>query len=216
MEDQGLSIQDTSYDPRDYVEGKGFGIRALSWIIDMVVLYIGNSVVGFIAGFVLGLTLFMVGLEFNIREDSLQCLNILAGIIQTVVYTTLFEWLYGATLGKLALGMRVVKEDGAPCDSRAAFIRAIYRYIDGLILGLPAYLSMKLPLHQRLGDKSAKTIVVGSKDPIIKESREWGMIFVAGILYLAFAGLVTILILVAVLSVEGTMDNEGFQAFIDP
>jgi hypothetical protein len=45
---------------------------------------------------------------------------------------------------------------------------------------------MKAPLYQRIGDKSAKTIVVGAGDPIIRESRDGGWFFVALVIYLAF------------------------------
>jgi hypothetical protein len=44
---------------------------------------------------------------------------------------------------------------------------------------------MKAPLYQRLGDKTAKTIVVGSHDPIIRQPRDWWWFLVATGLWVA-------------------------------
>ncbi len=170
-------------EPIIVIEGKKFGIRALSWIIDTGVLLVVNNAIGFIVGFFLGLALVILGIETSLDEGLTQCLNLLAGLFLMLVYTTLFEGLFGATIGKLILGMRVVMEDGSSCDLRASVLRGLLRYIDGLFLGLPAYSRMKPPLYQRIGDKSAKTIVVGSKDPFVKEDRDWWWLLVSGGLY---------------------------------
>ena len=116
-------------------------------------------------------------------------------MVLSIVYFTIFEWLYGATLGKLILGLRVVKESGEPCDFRVSFVRALYRFIDGLFFGIPAYRSMKSPLYQRIGDKKAQTVVVGSKEPIIQAPRAWWWFLVATVLYLTTATVLVILLL---------------------
>ena len=99
------------------------------------------------------------------------------------LYWTLFEWFFGATPGKAILGMRVVKESGEPCDLKAALIRALYRYIDGIVFGAVAYSTMKAPFYQRYGDRSAKTIVVAADDPMIRERRSWWGFVAAAALY---------------------------------
>jgi uncharacterized RDD family membrane protein YckC len=67
----------------------------------------------------------------------------------------------GATIGKMVLGLRVVKLDGSRISWKESIIRTLLRIIDGLfgyLLG--AILVWKSPTKQRLGDRVAKTVVV--------------------------------------------------------
>ena len=68
---------------------------------------------------------------------------------------------------------------------QAALIRSALRFVDGFLFGIPAYTTMKAPLYQRIGDKLAKTIVVGARDPTIRESRHGWWFLVALVIYLA-------------------------------
>ena len=49
-----------------------------------------------------------------------------------LAYFVLLEGLLGATLGKLVMGLRVVKLDGSPYSWPAALIRNVLRFVDGL------------------------------------------------------------------------------------
>jgi uncharacterized RDD family membrane protein YckC len=129
---------------------------------------------------------------YQFDEESTQCLDIVTALIIGAVYFAVFEWLYGATPGKAVLGMRVVRENGEPCSLGPAFTRALLRYVDGLLFGLPALATMKEPLHQRIGDKAAKTVVVSAQDPIIQQPRAWWWFLVAAGLYLALDVIVTL------------------------
>jgi uncharacterized RDD family membrane protein YckC len=68
----------------------------------------------------------------------------------------------GATVGKMALGLRVVKTDGSPISWSESVIRNLLRIIDALpfayIVG--AILIWTSPLKQRLGDRVANTVVI--------------------------------------------------------
>lgn len=68
----------------------------------------------------------------------------------------------GRSLGKLALGLRVVRDDGGPATARHALVRALVGYVEiYLLLGVPAILtSMIHPRAKRLGDMAAGTVVV--------------------------------------------------------
>lgn len=73
----------------------------------------------------------------------------------------------GRTVGKLALGLRVVTVEGAPVRFRHAFIRAAFGLVDvhllsGLI-GLVTALTTRRT--QRLGDLAAGTLVVRERAP---------------------------------------------------
>lgn len=78
------------------------------------------------------------------------------------LYFIVLEATLGATLGKLLLGIRVVKEDGSPIGWGASIVRNLLRIIDALptayILG--AILVWTSPRKQRLGDRVAHTVVV--------------------------------------------------------
>jgi uncharacterized RDD family membrane protein YckC len=67
----------------------------------------------------------------------------------------------GATLGKLALGIRVTKADGSGMDWVASITRNVLRIVDGLFVYLVgAILIWNSPKRQRLGDRVAGTVVV--------------------------------------------------------
>lgn len=75
-----------------------------------------------------------------------------------ILYATVMEALFGATIGKLATGLRVVRTDGTKLDVPSALIRNTMRVIDVLLLG--AILVWTSPMKQRLGDRIARTVVV--------------------------------------------------------
>ena len=78
-----------------------------------------------------------------------------------VLYCISMEALIGATLGKLAVRIRVVAADGSRIDVASAVIRNVLRVVDGflfyLVGAIAAWNSSKL---QRLGDRVAGTVVV--------------------------------------------------------
>jgi uncharacterized RDD family membrane protein YckC len=81
-----------------------------------------------------------------------------------LVYMILLEGAWGASLGKFALGIRVVKTDGSPTDLVGSFVRNILRLVDGLFFYLVgAIFVWASPLHQRLGDRVAGTVVVPAR-----------------------------------------------------
>jgi uncharacterized RDD family membrane protein YckC len=77
------------------------------------------------------------------------------------LYSTLCEWIGGATLGKLACGLRVVSEDFSPPTLRGTLIRAMAFPLDSLFFGIVALHAMQQGrLRQRYGDKWGRTLVV--------------------------------------------------------
>lgn len=124
--------------------GAGVGIRALSTIIDGIIL----GIVGVVAAAVIG------------SSGSYYLFSLIFGFC----YYTYFESSKGATPGKTLCGLKVVKTDGTPCDFEAAALRTICRIIDGLFIYLVAAILVWISVqNQRLGDKIAKTLVVRVK-----------------------------------------------------
>lgn len=91
---------------------------------------------------------------------------VLMATVLWLVYMTLMESRYGASVGKRARGLRVVMEDGAPVTPEAALFRNLLRFLDAAPYAVPylvAYIAAsKSPLMQRFGDRVAETTVVVS------------------------------------------------------
>ncbi|GEM_PF-708132 len=77
-------------------------------------------------------------------------------------YWTITEGKYGGSLGKRALKMKVVKENGKPISYEEAFVRNATKFFPGLEMAtLADYLSVLFTgRKQRLLDKVARTIVI--------------------------------------------------------
>ena len=99
----------------------------------------------------------------------------LAGLMLVVVgYPLIFETLSrGKTLGKMALGIRVISDDGSPERFRQALVRALSAAFVEIwlppfnLIGMPAGLitSMVTAKGKRLGDVFAGTFVIQERVP---------------------------------------------------
>src|SRR5207245_615376 len=91
----------------------------------------------------------------------------LAGLLSlaiTLGYFIMMEGQRGATVGKMALGLRVVNMDGTPITMNQSVIRNLLRIVDALFVYLvAAILIWNSPLKQRLGDRVAKTMVIRTR-----------------------------------------------------
>jgi uncharacterized RDD family membrane protein YckC len=95
-------------------------------------------------------------------------LAILATAAVLVGYPCAFETLSrGRTLGKLALGLRVVADDGGPIRFRQALVRAFAGVLEfWMLYGSPALIaSLFSKRGKRLGDLFAGTIVIQERVP---------------------------------------------------
>ncbi len=89
--------------------------------------------------------------------------GMLAAFFVQWFYGLAFEWwMAGRTPGKRAMGLRVVREDGAAASFQDLFLRNLLRGVDALpIAGAIGALTMWLdPRMRRIGDLAAGTVVV--------------------------------------------------------
>jgi uncharacterized RDD family membrane protein YckC len=90
----------------------------------------------------------------------------LAGLLTLVLafaYYTFMEGRYGQTLGKMALGIQVIREDtGLPPGFGGAALRTVLRIVDQLPFAyIVGFIAIQVSdKNQRLGDMVAKTLVV--------------------------------------------------------
>jgi uncharacterized RDD family membrane protein YckC len=84
------------------------------------------------------------------------------GVGACLIYYTVLEAMFGATLGKLATNLRVVRqEDGGPIGWSASVVRNVLRLIDGIVFYVIGFIAVCVSSkHQRLGDMAAGTTVV--------------------------------------------------------
>jgi uncharacterized RDD family membrane protein YckC len=130
----------------------------------------------FVAVLVDGLVFLLLGLIFGLltgggystTSGGVHEIGVQAGTKATLLallfffaYYVFCETLFGRTLGKRVMSLRVVSENGVPIDLGAAVIRNLLRIIDGLFFYLVAAVSVwSSPKRQRLGDRAAGTYVV--------------------------------------------------------
>ncbi len=82
-------------------------------------------------------------------------------LVVKTLYQTLFVWLYGATLGKMAMKIRVVESGYFDNPTLLqALNRAVVRNISEMLFYLGFLWAFFDPLRQAWHDKSAKTLVV--------------------------------------------------------
>ncbi len=91
--------------------------------------------------------------------------GLFAAVISVALYLgyyVLMEGYLGQTLGKMLLGIKVVREDdGGVPGVKAAAIRTVLRIVDGLFSYLVGFIAVLASAkNQRLGDMAAHTLVV--------------------------------------------------------
>jgi uncharacterized RDD family membrane protein YckC len=98
---------------------------------------------------------------YSIRWDGI---DFLIPLLITLAYFVLLEGAFGATVGKVVLGIRVRALDGTRIGFGAAAIRNLARVVDGFPYLIPylvgAIAVSRSDIDQRLGDRWAKTVVV--------------------------------------------------------
>jgi uncharacterized RDD family membrane protein YckC len=118
---------------------------------------------------ILNVVLYLTSLTALIADEAWAAgLSVVALVVVVVGYPATLETLTrGRTLGKMAVGLRVVGEDGGPVRFRQALVRALAGFVEfWMFLGLPALITSLLNRRgRRLGDIFAGTIVIQDRVP---------------------------------------------------
>jgi uncharacterized RDD family membrane protein YckC len=124
-----------------------------------------------IDGLVLGAAYWLLALAFGDLRTEGEAANWVANLptmadviygLLVFGYYLLLEGLVGQTLGKLAVGIKVIAEaTGQAPGIAAAAVRTLLRIVDGLLGYTVAFITVLVsPKRQRLGDMAAHTLVV--------------------------------------------------------
>jgi uncharacterized RDD family membrane protein YckC len=95
------------------------------------------------------------GLEFHLEGAPALAVFALA-----LGYYVALEAMFGATIGKYLVGVRVRSADGGRIGWTASLARNLLRAIDVCFGCIGALLICTSPRRQRLGDRAANTVVV--------------------------------------------------------
>jgi len=104
-----------------------------------------------------------VGIGASVSSTGAAVASIVIGFLVLLGYPALSEWLWqGRTVGKLALGLRVVTLGGGPIGFTAAATRSLMQVIEiyGTAGGLAVLTALGNRRSQRLGDLAAGTFVI--------------------------------------------------------
>ena len=133
-------------------------VRALSALIDVTVIFIG---------YLVGVLLWASRLT-DLDPALSGAVLIIFTVVTIVGYPVVFETATrGKSLGKMALGLRVVSDDGGPERFRQALFRGLAGFIEiWTFTGGPAVICSLLSAKgKRIGDVFAGTVVISERAP---------------------------------------------------
>lgn len=135
----------------------GFWIRGLAFFIDKFILQmvslilyaflplLGTSETQLAQGQSMGLLMALVAVHLLIAA----------------IYHIWFVRYYAGTIGKILLGLTIVRADGAPMDWSTATVRFLGSWLSSLTLGVGFLMAAFDPEKRTLHDQIAKTRVIG-------------------------------------------------------
>ena len=134
------------------LRSSSFVLRAAGTIIDYL-LYFG-SYIGII------LVMFSLADQFGLDQALMTAISVVGLVLCLVVIPTAVETAtHGKSLGKLAIGSRIVRDDGGSIGVRHAFIRALTGVFEIFMTfgGMAAIIALLNGRAKRLGDLVAGT-----------------------------------------------------------
>ncbi len=139
----------------------GVATRGLAFLIDLMA-QITVSVI---------LELLVFRFIVGVDPAAAAAIAVVLSVLVTLGYPVLFETLTrGRTPGKMALGLRVVRDDGGPIRFRHALMRGLVGSLlekPGISFGTIALITMLISRSgKRLGDMAAGTIVLQERIPV--------------------------------------------------
>jgi uncharacterized RDD family membrane protein YckC len=133
-------------------------VRAVGALIDLIIV---------MTGYFIGVLLWAATLT-QFDEALSAAVLIIFTVLVIVGYPVVFEiTTRGRSLGKMAMGLRVVSDDGGPERFRQALFRGLAGFVEiFMFMGGPAVIcSLISPRGKRIGDVFAGTVVISERGP---------------------------------------------------
>lgn len=145
-----ISNQYVRIEPR----AASIGPRIVAFVLDAIFLFIFN----------MGLTTLFFVFVNDYVGDIWLVLWLLTTVFLTLFYFPLMESFFnGRSIGKMLMGLRVVKRDGGVANFTAYIIRWLLLFVDAGIPFVGMMAALLSPLGQRLGDMAAGTMVISER-----------------------------------------------------
>jgi uncharacterized RDD family membrane protein YckC len=151
----------------------GFWIRFLARLIDSIILIVINAVVRIPLMLMFGIgTIGMgrglgrdpgAGLIFAPAMMGLIGISTMIGIALGAAYEVYFLSAHGATPGKMAMGLRVIRADGGPISPMLALGRHFAMWVSAFILMIGYIMAGFDPEKRALHDRICETRVIYSR-----------------------------------------------------
>lgn len=154
----------------------GFGRRLLAAIIDGIIVSVISQFITAPVGVVVGLGATLPWQARNLSDEAqaatmlgslfsaMGLIFLISLVINIAYYAGMLVYKQGQTLGKMALGIRVVSVDGTPITWGKAIVREILgKFISGIVLGLGYLWIIWDAKKQAWHDKIAGTYVIYAK-----------------------------------------------------
>jgi uncharacterized RDD family membrane protein YckC len=148
---------------------RSVGIRFIAILVDFIIIGIISGLITapfHVPNVSVTVSNFTNGSLQNVSVGS-SALAASGGLISVIImflYFTVLQGAYGQTVGKMAVKIKVVKEDGTKIGYVDAFVRTLLLFVDFIpvLFLLGAILIWTSDKKQRLGDRAARTIVVNA------------------------------------------------------
>lgn len=132
------------------------GARMVSGLVDVLLTVL-----------VLVVTVLVLGIAALQSDAALAHVAFIGTLVAVFLLlpTTVETLTGGRSLGKLAMGLRAVRDDAGPITAQHAFVRALIGFVEIYVFaGAPAFFAAMLSTRgKRLGDYAAGTYVVRSR-----------------------------------------------------
>ncbi len=151
----------------------GFWLRFVAYVVDYIIIYILQSFLIIPILAMMGITFFATeGFDLSDMDDeeivgmvfafasAMASVAFLSYIVQVLYFTIMEASKYQATLGKMALGIKVTDMNGKPLDFVKALLRNISKIISGFLLMIGYIMAGLTEKKQALHDMIAGCLVV--------------------------------------------------------
>jgi uncharacterized RDD family membrane protein YckC len=145
----------------------GFWIRLVAFIIDAIILAVVGAIINIPLALIVGVGSAGIASSGNLSGlpaiFAAQGLLVFIDLALGVAYNVYFISSRGATLGKMALGLKVIRADGGPVSVGLAFGRYFAEILSGLILYIGFIMIGFDPEKRALHDRLCETRVIYAK-----------------------------------------------------
>jgi len=139
----------------------GFWRRAAAWILDVLITGVFSAVLGGVLGIGLGAFAVASGQDAeHVIASWSRVIELLSFVLSVLYYTGFHSSRGGATPGKMAVGIKVLRPDGAQLSFARAFWRLFATILSGLAFVIGYVMAAFTQRKQTLHDMVCDTLVV--------------------------------------------------------